>query len=442
MSSGSGVLLVLGTGLEWNRGYMMASAAERAAEAGYGLWLLNGTKPTWQQPYIVGSSVLNVFDHDRLIATAHEVASQHPVVAVLGWDEPLVIPTARIADMLGVPGLGAVGVMNCRDKHRTRQLLTAAGLPQPRFALSATADEARAAAAAIGYPVVVKPRALGASIGVVLAADEAELNAAFRVAEDAGFAGDEPFRGGALVEEYIAGPEVSIDAAVFKGEYLPMYVAHKTVGMHPYFEELGHVVDAADPLLADEAFLDVLVTAHRVLAVENGITHTEVKLTERGPLIVEVNGRPGGDLITYIGLLATGIDAGRALVDIETGTRPDVTAHQSRTVGVRFGYPEQNLVVTSITPPAPDPEHGLVRAEALVPAGTELRLPPGGYLARHSFVVCTADNPTQCGQRLDTAIGAVRVVGDPVAPPPVGTPFVMPEGLLDVDEETDQDPAP
>lgn len=434
MSSTNGVLLVIGSGLQLYRGYLMSSAAERARAAGHDLWLLNGTKPTWQQQYIAGSNVLNVFDHDKLIATAREVAEQRPVVGVIGWDEPLVIPTARIADMLGVPGLSLDGVYGVRDKHRCRRLLTEAGLPQPKFGMAANAAQARAVASEIGYPVVVKPRALGASIGVSLAADEAELDAAFRVAEDAGFVGDEPFHGGALIEQYVDAPEISIDAAAFKGEYLPMYVARKRVGMFPYFEELSHVVDATDPLLADAELMDVLATAHRVLGVEYGITHSEVKLTDRGPLIVEINGRPGGDLIPYVGLLATGIDPGKVFVDVETGVRPDVTPQHARTVGIRFGYPPHNLIVESITVPAREEQPGLLQAEVLVENGTELRLPPGGYIARHSFVICEADDAATCTQRLEDAIANVRLQGRQVAPPPAGTPFKMPDGLLDVDD--------
>ena len=69
-------------------------------------------------------------------------------------------------------------------------------------------------------------------------------------------------------------------------EYLPMFVARKRTGMFPYFEEVGHVVDAADPLLHDDSLMETLAEAHRVLGVENGLTHAEVRLTERGPLII------------------------------------------------------------------------------------------------------------------------------------------------------------
>ncbi len=102
--------------------------------------------------------------------------------------------------------------------------------------------------------MVLKPRGMGASIGVVRAGSPAELDAAFEVAEHAGHGGSPSYEGGVLVEEMITGPEISVDGAVCDGEYRPMFVAHKQVGLAPYFEEIGHVVDAADPLLDDPSW--------------------------------------------------------------------------------------------------------------------------------------------------------------------------------------------
>lgn len=427
----TGVLLVIGSGLRLYREYLVRSAAARARAAGLDLVLINNLRPTWQHDYFTEITVVNVFDFALLAATAREVASRRSVVGVLCWDEPLVTTAAELADEFGVPGLSLPGVRGCRDKLRTRSVLTAAGLPQPGFQLTSTVDEARAAAALIGYPVVVKPRALGASMGVVLATDETELDRAFAIASAASLVGDD-FHGTALVEGYAVGPEISVDAAVYKGEYLPMFVARKQTGPHPYFEEEGHLVDAADPLLHDEELRDVLATAHHALEIENGITHAEVRLTDRGPLIIEVNGRLGGDLIPFLGLTATGVDPGEVLVDIATGQRPDITPIRRSVAGIRFGYPAQDCVVRSVTVPTEAP--GLVTAARMVEPGTSLRLPPGGYIARHSFVVCAANDPATCAERLAAASALVDVDAEPLAPPAPGATLEMPAGLLDVDE--------
>ncbi|WIY05755.1 ATP-grasp domain-containing protein [Amycolatopsis mongoliensis] len=425
------VLLVIGSGLKLYREYLIRSASARAHAAGLELVLINNLKPTWQHEYFDEIEVVNVFDHEKLRAAAREVAARRTIAGVICYDEPLVMPAAELADEFGVPGLSIPGVHGCRDKHSTRSRLTTAGVLQPLFRMCDDLDQARAAADRIGYPVVVKPRALGASMGVVLAEDEKELDAAFRVAHEASLIGDEGYRGGAIVEEYAVGPEISIDAAVHKGEYLPLFIARKRTGEHPYFEEVGHVVDANDPLLSDPALLDTLATAHKVLEIEDGITHTEVRLTARGPLIIEINGRLGGDLIPFLGKIATGIDPGVVLVDVITGNRPEIAMTRKGVAGIRFGYPAHDCLVHAVRVPTEAP--GLVTASPMVDPETTLHLPPGGYIARHSFVVAEAPDAETCEARLEAALALVEVDADEVEPPPVGTRLEMPAGLLDAD---------
>ncbi|GIG59843.1 carboxylase [Longispora fulva] len=426
-----GALLVIGSGLKLYREYLVRAVAERARAADLRLVLVNNLRPTWQHEYFDDITVVNVFDHRLLAETARELAGRYTFTGLLCWDEPLVMPAAELAAEFGVPGLSVPGVHGCRDKYSCRTRLTGAGMAQPGFELAADLDQARTAAARIGYPVIVKPRALGASMGVSLASDERELVSAFRVAHEASLVGDEPYRGGAIVEGFADGPEISVDGAVHQGEYLPMFLARKTTGLPPYFEELGHVVDSADPLLRDDALLDALGTAHRVLGIENGITHTEVRLTTRGPVIIEVNGRLGGDLIPFLGQLATGVEPGRVLFDVATGRRPDLTHSRAGVVGIRFGYPDHDCLVHSVT--VPEEAAGLVIASRMVDPGTTLRLPPGGYIARHSFVVCSAPDPHTCARRLDDTAALVALDAEPVDPPAAGTRLTMPAGLLDVD---------
>ncbi|MFI9449949.1 acetyl-CoA carboxylase biotin carboxylase subunit family protein [Amycolatopsis sp. NPDC052450] len=432
MNEANGVLLIIGSGLKLYREYLVSSIHRCAREAGLGLVLLNNLKPTWQHAYFDEIVHTDVFDADEMLAAAREVAGRHRIAGLMCWDEPVVLAAGELAAELGVPGLSVDGVRGCRDKNRTRTVLTAEGLPQPGYALTTGLDEARAAAARIGYPVVLKPRAMGASIGVVYAADESEVDAAFGVAMGAATVDQSRYGGGAIVEGYVSGPEISIDAAVYKGEYLPMFVARKETGDQPYFEETGHVVDAGDPLLHDTELMDVLARAHRALGVEDGITHSEVRLTDRGPLIIEINGRLGGDLIPFLGRTATGLDPGEILFAVATGRRPVIAPTRHAVAGIRFGYPDHDCLVHEVTVPAEAP--GLVVASPMVDPGSTLRLPPGGYIARHSFVVCEADDRETCARRLDAAAALVRVDADPVDPPAPGTAFEMPAGLLDVDE--------
>jgi biotin carboxylase len=412
-----GLILVVGSGVQRYREYLLSSAARRP------LWLLDAAPPTWQLRHITGYSVVEQLDAARprpdgpaLLAAARQVATENDVAGVLSYDDPLVVATAHIAEDLGLPGLTVTGAENCRDKARTRRLLTEAGLPQPRYACVTDLRQACREAAEIGYPVVLKPRAMGASLGVVRVLDAAMLAAAFTTAAESGQRGNPDYADGVLVEEMLTGPEISIDGAVQDGRYQPLFVARKSLGFEPYFEETGHLVSSDDPLLTDPRLRDTLDRAHRALGVQDGLTHTEIKLADQGPAIVEVNARLGGDLIPYIARLAGAADPATVAVDVATGrpVRPGTT--RQATVGIRFCYPPADGQIAQVSLPRPGEVPGLVEAEQIVPDGAELRLPPRGYanLCRFALLICEAADPEACADRLAAAQAQVkiRLVGD------------------------------
>ncbi|MFG2043622.1 ATP-grasp domain-containing protein [Dactylosporangium sp. NPDC048998] len=409
-------VLVVGSGGRQYREYLLASAARRRP-----LWLLDSAPPTWQAAYVRGATVVPLLDEDRLVPdrdllvkAAHEIHAEHGVAGVFTYDETLVTATAHIAESLGLPGFTADGADACRNKHRTRTALTAAGLPQPRFAYVLTPEAAAEAAEAFGYPVVVKPRGAGASIGVVKADGPGDLAAAFMIAETATHGGAPAYEGGVLVEEYLEGPEFSIDGAVHGGRYEPFVVARKRIGFPPYFEETGHTVTAVDPLLDDPEVRGVLEAAHRAVGVRDGITHTEIRLTGRGPCVIEINARLGGDLIPYVGMLATGVDPGRVAVELAVGAAPALERHDGGTVGIRFANPDRDGRITGVRLPEPGAVPGLVEAKALVAPGAVVRLPPRGFLSRYAYVICRAATPEACDAALAEAVALTSADVDPV----------------------------
>jgi hypothetical protein len=198
---------------------------------------------------------------------------------------------------------------------------------------------------------------------------------------------------------------------VREGEVTPLFVARKQTGFPPYAEEVGHLVDGADPLLRDPALTASLRAAHAGLGVRDGWTHSEWMLTASGPALIEVNGRLGGDLIPYLGLLATGVDPGLVAAAAACGTSAATTPTRARCAGVRFFYadkPDSHLAAVEFDPGALPV--AIDRAEVLARPGTVASPPPkGSAYDRIAYAVAVADTPARCGAELDAAEAALRV---------------------------------
>lgn len=390
------VLLIMGTGHELFREYLLASAAE----SGPPLWALDPAEPTWQADYLAGHTVCDVFDPEAALAAVRAIADEHRIIGIFCWHEAAIQAASDAAAELGLPGPDPAAVRAVRDKSATRTALTAAGLPQPGFTVLAPGDDGTEAAAAIGFPLVVKPIAMGASQGVVKVnrpEDLAAAVAAARSTRQAGMTND----GTLLLEQYLTGPEISVDAAVIDGEYLPYALARKQIGPEPYFEEMGHTVDPRDPLLSDEALVAMLAAAHEAVGWRHGSTHTEVKLTSDGPVLVEINGRLGGDLIPYIAMLANGIDSGRVGTRLALGHRPDLVPKHHRHTAIRFLAPPGSGVADKIELPAARP--GELETVTIAAPGDELLMPPEGYIARYGCLIAIGGSAAECRTILDRA---------------------------------------
>jgi biotin carboxylase len=240
---------------------------------------------------------------------------------------------AQVAERLGLPGPGAEAEESARLKHKMRLALARAGLPNPGFWLAADWDEVRAGAAELGYPLILKPSDEGGSMFVTRVNDEGELRAAF----DRLAAYTSNLRGQAreplfLLEEYLRGDEVSVEAVGCNGDIRVLGLTDKSLTGAPGFIEDCHMFPAPlDPAVAEEA-VDLVRRALVAVGYTHGVSHTEVKLTPDGPRIVEINPRTPGNSISDLIRHVTGIDLLDVVIELALGRTPPIEA---RDTGVR-----------------------------------------------------------------------------------------------------------
>lgn len=392
------------------REYLLESIATR-----YDVWLLQGTEPTWEAPYIVGHTVVDTLD----AAAMTDAAARLGAAGVLCWSEVRIEAAAMLAEALGLPGGEPKAIRQCRDKHLTRIALSAAGVPQPLSLPAADLTEALAAARRVGYPVVLKPRALAGSYGVVKVESADQLGEAFGHVGQTRLAGAPAYASDVLVEEYADGPEISIDAVCVNGEVTPLFVARKRLGFPPYFEETGHLVDAADPLLTDASLRRMLTAAHAAVGLITGWTHTEIRLSGRGPRLVEINARIGGDMIPYLGRLATGIDPGLAAAAVACATPAAISPTRRGAAGIAFFYPPHDMVAEEISVDELKLPSRIDTVRLLAVPGQEVRLPPRGHITgRFAFAIAAGPSAASCARALSLAEEAISIRGAAIATEP------------------------
>lgn len=369
------------------------------------VWLFDRPGQSWQDEHIAGKTEFDVFDVDEAVERACALAIKVGIGAVWGPDEATVPVAAAIAERLGLPGLGEQATRLARDKGKSRDAFRRAGLRQPQSLPVASISDAVTLADSVGLPVVLKPRHLGSSLGVSVAQDRNEVVRAYAAASKASYAGLESTTGQVLLEEFIDGEEVSVDGVLIDGTYHPVLIARKELGFEPFFEEVAHRVFPSDPLYSDESFLRVLSSGHQALGLTTGATHTEVKLSSKGAIIVEVNARPGGDFIPLAGSLAGGLDPIRANLMAVLGNFEELKEllprKATRFAGVKFHYPPSDVRVLRLKPNSSEQETSASRQTLpLVEEQAVLKLPPLGYVSRYAYTLAVADTEADLNRHL------------------------------------------
>lgn len=257
-----------------------------------------------------------------LVAAAHEAYGFSTAVSLT---EPGLEPAGRAIDLLGLRGNPYEVSRLSKDKAAMRRRL--AELGGPAAALSVAAAEVageetlHAFGREHGFPFVVKPTNITASLGIHKVSSAAEIPAVWAAVQELTTG---PFAWGAffelgphLVEQWIEGPEYSVEAFSFDGRHVVVAVTEKTTA--PGFVELGHTQPARIPAAEEAVLIDAATTFLDAIGQKHGASHTEIKLGPDGPKVIEGHNRIGGDRIVDLLEAAYGVDFELLTVGIPFG---------------------------------------------------------------------------------------------------------------------------
>jgi hypothetical protein len=284
-----------------------------------------------------GSYLPGVIEH------AERWRQSYDIVGIYAVGETLVEPTGLVADYFGLPFPGLRAARACRNKYLQRWYL-----PELSPTSVLIPPGARESVGSVPFPAVVKPATRHSSEGVQLVHDRAELAA--RLSEY-------PMQETILVEQMIGGQEYSVESLTQDGKTLCSSVTRKetTDVDSQYFVEMAHTVPAPRDDTWDAVQQATFAMLDR-LSVENGITHAEWRLDERGEArLMEVAARTPGDGIMVLYHLATGRRMEPEILRIALGETADYPAARRFARQVYVAHTPGTLVDVTVDWPGVEP---------------------------------------------------------------------------------------
>ena len=256
-------------------------------------------------------------------------------IVTAATDKPLVM-MARVAEKYGFPFYSVETAQWSTDKFQMKERFELGGVPHAQGRLISNVEEAEG----LIFPVIVKPRDNSGSRGVKLCRSKEELEASMSEALEVSKLDT------VLVEEFIEGPEYSIESLHHDGKSEVIQFTEKKTTEFPYNVELGHIQPAN---ISDEnkhKIREIVSKIGMALNFENCPSHTELKINDRGIFVIETSPRLGGDYITStLTPLSTGVNLEDELLRISLGEEINPTPKAIQYSGVRFFAFEEGCVI-------------------------------------------------------------------------------------------------
>ena len=294
---GSGPIRI-GQGIEFDCCCVQSASALR--DLGIAPIMVNSNPETVSTDFDASARLyFDPLDEESIAAVLENEGAPVPVLAQFGGQTALNLAD-RLAGIGGeIAGTSADAIALAEDRRRFHEFADALGIPQPPGGTASSPTEALAVAAEIGYPVLVRPSYVLGGRGMEIAYGPEDLERYFRSALEAG-------TGRVLVDKYLRGMEVEVDAVSDGGETL-------VAGIMEHIERAGvhsgdsYAVYPAQNLLSAER--DEIVALTRRIAqalpvkgllniqfiVENGrvwVLEVNPRASRTVPFLTKVTGVP------------------------------------------------------------------------------------------------------------------------------------------------------
>ena len=405
-------LVVLGAGLS------QRPLIRRAKERGLTTCVVDGRT---DRPAAADADIFVHQDFSDVPATiaALEAAGVEAVGICSMGSEQAVVPGARLAEALGLPGLPVSAALAATDKVVQRGLYRDHGVPSAGFAPARTLAEALAAYDTLGPRVIIKPTDGAAQRGVsdVQSRDDVAMAVEHAIRESR--------TGELIVEEHLSGREYTVNAFVLGGVFHPVTVTLRDLAPEP---AVGICVAHRYPCgRSDEdiaMIIDVVRQAAMAIGIDAAPVYAQVRFDGTGPRMIECGARLGGgsdaqlaQLVVGVDLMETVLDAALGLLDGENLTprpMPEPFGHS------RFVIPEAPGRIVQADEGRVRELPGVHEVGFFHHAG-QIAPPLWSASGRLGVLLMTATSDAELDARTADALAALNVIIEPMEPAAAAT---------------------
>lgn len=287
----------------------------------------------------IGAKVADIFypistrDYESILRVLKEEKLIDRVATAITVGTDMSYTVAKVNEIVA-PYLPSTDVaLKTTDKFLMRQVLSEGGVRVPEFFLCTNVEEALEAFEILsskGKSAVIKPTDNMGARGVKKINTKEELKNSFY--ESLSFS----LSGKVIIEEFIEGDELSVDAIVYRGDILIMGIADRIIEYPPYFVETGHIMPTSLPEDLVEGALEEFKKAIKVIGIVNGAAKGDIKVSKKGVAYIgEIASRlSGGFMSTHTFPYATGVNLMRNILLVHLGKEPEVKEYEYKFVCV------------------------------------------------------------------------------------------------------------
>lgn len=349
--------------------------------------------------------VVSTTDTKKVLEAARE--NDIDGIMTIASDRPM-LTVAKVAKELNLIGIDEETAINATNKSKMRDALKKASVPIPMYFSVDDYDKYKEAIEKIknkNYKCIVKPADNSGSRGIRLIENyqEQELEKIYKYCKENSNSGC------LVVEEFMQGSEVSVETISYKGICHVLQVTDKITTGPPYFVEMGHNQPSSLDKDTLEKIKKVAIDANKAIGIENGPSHTEIKVTIDGPKVVELGARLGGDNITtHLVPYSTGVNMVKASINIALGQEIDVRKKFEKASATRYKKCDIGKIIKIIGVDQAKKIQGVKDVKVVHGVGEESRQIKSSN-DRVAYVISQAENTSKATLSCEKALEKIKI---------------------------------